>query len=653
MLSDNNLIHSDDSSEAGISINAESGEILLLSQEPEPGDLTEKDIAVQEPASFSEPEDKSDAAPEEDPEDTEADLSQAEPEDETEAEPEVNPEEVPEDTAEEQPEDTSETVLMTEEDASDKKPKKKTAGLKLKLFLVLLVAIAVCALLFVLTHAILGDIFGKHDIFSYRTTEINLSGSDYGNYSQLSKVKSLEVIDLTHSSFDSLSDLYGCTNLKKVILKDKELSAEECAEVFSRVPDAVLVCRISINGQVLDSEVTRLKVDKADQKTQKLFAVLKKLESLDLKSCDVSDDTFAYLAEALPQCNIVIRTTICGNEYTTDAATVSLDGKLTEQDVKRVGYFRNLTVLDLRKCENPEALDSFLSSHKDVRLNTPIDLLGVTVGSEDELADLRGNKYTLEQVKSALDEALPKMKSLKKIDMCGCGLTNSEMEELCNEYPDIQFVWIVRFRRWAVRTDAVVFSTLNGNGMEFFDQKDYAPVFKYCTDLVAIDLGHSLIYDTSPMASLTKLRAVILTDNKIHNISSFANMKDLEFIEMNVNRVESAEPLKNLTKLKYINFWSSKGLTDLSPLYNHDELRIAILHRTISEYERNKFRRSNPKCEVFFKVDYKLSTNAAWRKNPYRKKLKAAFKDWKYVVGFDEKTGKYIFDYNTDQYSIM
>ena len=84
MLSDNNLIHSDDSSEAGISINAESGEILLLSQEPEPGDLTEKDIAVQEPASFSEPEDKSDAAPEEDPEDTEADLSQAEPEDETE-----------------------------------------------------------------------------------------------------------------------------------------------------------------------------------------------------------------------------------------------------------------------------------------------------------------------------------------------------------------------------------------------------------------------------------------------------------------------------------------------------------------------------------------------------------------------------------------
>ena len=380
---------------------------------------------------------------------------------------------------------------------------------------------------------------------------------------------------------------------------------------------------------------------------------MKKLEYLDLRKCDVSDETYLYLTEALPECDIIIRTMVCGTEYTTDAQSLKLDGKLTKQDAARVGYFRNLVILDVKRCENPDILNTFLAAHPDVRLNNPVELLGRLVGTEDEFADLRGSKYTLEQVKAALDETLPKMKSLKKIDMCGCGLTNKEMEQLCRDYPDIKFVWIVHFKRWSVRTDAVVFSTLNGNGMEYYDQNDYAPVFKYCTDLVALDMGHSLIYDISPIASLKKLKAVIFTDNKIRDISAFSELKDLEFIEMNVNRVQSAAPLKNLDNLKYINFWSSMGMKDLSPLYNHPSLKIAILHRSVPGNVRDKFRKTNPGCQTFFRVDYKLSTNRAWRKNPYRKKIKVAFRDWKYVVGYNEKTNKFIFDYNTDQYSIM
>ena len=152
--------------------------------------------------------------------------------------------------------------------------------------------------------------------------------------------------------------------------------------------------------------------------------------------------------------------------------------------------------------------------------------------------------------------ALPKMPYLKKIDMCGCELSDSEMEQLCNEYPDIKFVWMLHFGRWSLRTDAVAFSALNSNGEECYTQVHYAPIFKYCTDLRALDLGHSLITDISAIFSLKKLRAVILTDNKIRNIDAFAELKDLEFIEMNArNKVSSLEPLRNLDNLKYINLW--------------------------------------------------------------------------------------------------
>ena len=540
----------------------------------------------------------------------------------------------------------------------DKKAVGNTAGnqsrKKLIAALVVVSVIMSLSVFFICTHAVLGNVFGGHEIFFTSTEKINLSGSDYKDYSPLSKVKSLEVIDLTNSSFTGLSDLYGCKNLKKVILKGKVMEAEDCIDFYRNVPGAILVSKVRINGQIYDSDIAELKAEGADKETQRLFAALGNLAKLDMTSCEVDDDTYQYLSGALSDCQIVIRTEIGGKEYKTNAGSIAIDGKVTAADAQRVGFFRNLELLDIKNCANPEMLNDYISAHPGVKVNRPFALLGKTVGTEDEVADLRGSKYTLDEVKEALDKNLPKLSRLKKIDMCGCGLSNSEMEQLCAAYPDIKFVWIVHFKRWSVRTDAVVFSTLNGNGYEIYDQNDYAPVFKYCTDLIALDLGHSLIYDISPIASMTKLGAVILTDNKIHNISAFSNLKDLEFIEMNVNRVESAEPLRNLQKLKYMDFWSSKAMTDLEPLYHHKELQLAIFHRTVSQAERKRFRDSNPDCDTYFTVDtQKTTTNRAWRTNPYRKKVKKAFKNWKYVVGFNEKTGKYIFDFDTDQYSIM
>ena len=559
------------------------------------------------------------------------------------------------DTAKADSDEAVETQAVAEPRKTDsaKCSGKKSNRRKAILIFALVSVAAACVCAYLHTHAILGNLFGRHEIYSSKTTEINLSGSDYKDYSQLSKVKSLEVIDLTNSSFVSLSDLYGCRRLKKIILTGRELSAEDCAAFYRQAPDAHVVCSVNINGQVYDSGITQLKAEKSDANTQKLYAALNRLEVLDMTACDVSDDTYQVLDQAIPDCNIIVRTNINGTEYSTDIASLTVEGELTQKDAEHIGWLKSLEVLDIRKCTNPDLLKDFLAQHPDVRLNNPIELLGKMVGTEDEFVDLRGEKYTFDQVRDALAETLPKMKSLKKIDMCGCGLTNDQMEQLCKAYPDIKFVWIVHFKRWSVRTDAVVFSTLNGNGMEYYNQNDYAPVFKYCTDLRALDLGHSLITDISPIASLKKLRAVILTDNKIHRITAFSELKDLEFIEMNVNRVESASPLKNLENLKYIDFWSSMNMTDLSPLYHHDQLRIAILHRTVPSAERERFRKSNPDCKTFFTVDYKLSTNQTWRSNPYRKKIKVAFKNWKYVVGFNEETGEYIFDYDTDQYSIM
>ncbi len=547
-------------------------------------------------------------------------------------------------------------------DAPKKKaPGNRGGGLKWTLLLTMMAfcVIALGAFLYINTHAILGDLFGKHQMFSSDETEVDLSGSDYKDYSPIARLKSLETVDLTHTPVKDLSFLYGCQSLKKVVLLDRVLTAAECIDFFDHVPGAHLVCRVDINGQVYDSETAQLSVENADAGTQALFAALNRLVRLDLTGCDVSDDTYKALSEKLPGCMVLINVELCGQTYRTDADSIVLKGEITQEDADRLNFFKNLRTMDVRQCTSTELVSQIIASHPDVKLNEPIVFLGHSVGTEDELVDLRGSRYTFNEVKAGLDEVLPKMNSLKKIDMCGCGLSDSEMEKLTKAYPDIKFVWMVHFRKWYVRTDAVAFSTLNSEGKSVYTQDDYAPLFKYCTDLVALDLGHSRITDISGIASMKNLRAVILTDNKIKNISAFAKLEKLEFIEMNAtNKVKSVEPLRKLQNLKYINLWGSMDITDLSPLYNHENLEIVIFERTTPKDEQERFRSSNPNCATFFKVDSnKTTTNETWRSNPYRRRLKERvfrsdreFYNWKYVVGFDEETGEYILDYNTDQY---
>ena len=209
----------------------------------------------------------------------------------------------------------------------DKKAVGNTAGnqsrKKLIAALVVVSVIMSLSVFFICTHAVLGNVFGGHEIFFTSTEKINLSGSDYKDYSPLSKVKSLEVIDLTNSSFTGLSDLYGCKNLKKVILKGKVMEAEDCIDFYRNVPGAILVSKVRINGQIYDSDIAELKAEGADKETQRLFAALGNLAKLDMTSCEVDDDTYQYLSGALSDCQIVIRTEIGGKEYKTPNAWVS------------------------------------------------------------------------------------------------------------------------------------------------------------------------------------------------------------------------------------------------------------------------------------------------------------------------------------------
>ena len=80
-----------------------------------------------------------------------------------------------------------ETVPATpSEEVPENSAAKKRGSIKIKLIgaVIAVAAVAACAAVFFCTHAIFGELTGKHAFYSYGATEIDLSGSHYKDYSQ-------------------------------------------------------------------------------------------------------------------------------------------------------------------------------------------------------------------------------------------------------------------------------------------------------------------------------------------------------------------------------------------------------------------------------------------------------------------------------------
>ncbi|MDD6395005.1 MAG: leucine-rich repeat domain-containing protein [Firmicutes bacterium] len=474
---------------------------------------------------------------------------------------------------------------------------KKHSGSKVKaivitLTVVILFAFAAAAIAAYLAYdqyVLVGDGFGSHKIYARNVTEADLSGSDIEDFSSLARLDKLETIDLTNTSIDDLSVLYDCKSLKSVTLLGKDISAEKCIEFYEALPDTRLKCNVVIGTHTYDSQIEELKPDGFMDDEISMLAALRWLKSLDLTDFDVSNENYDYLHERLTDCLID----------------------------------RNVTILD------------------------------VTVKSTVTALDFSGYEHSFDEFKAAFDENLKYLPNLQKVDMCYCGLSDEEMAELNDTYSGVKFIWLLKIAdgSWHIRTDAKVFSTLNQNdGINEYDQKTYAPIFKYCTDLIALDLGHNKITSLEGIQNLKKLRALILTDNRITDISPLAELTELEFLEINAtNRLTSLEPLRNLNKLKILNIYSSDGISDYSPLYNKPNLIYVLFPKSIMNSSNlanqiKEFSKSNPNCKYDYITGYYsprglfITTTAAYRSLKYRVGLKRGFAKWWAVR--DDDVGK-------------
>ncbi|MDO4544450.1 MAG: leucine-rich repeat domain-containing protein [Clostridia bacterium] len=219
---------------------------------------------------------------------------------------------------------------------------------------------------------------------------------------------------------------------------------------------------------------------------------------------------------------------------------------------------------------------------------------------------------------SELQNALSLFENAASVNLSFCSLSNEELASLREQTDNIKVVWtvVLRYNRWSVRTDMVAFSTKQYDPPDFPLTSEHVDPLRYCTELVALDLGHNHISDLSFLEGLTNLKVLILADNRISDISSIAKLEKLMYLEIFKNSITDLSPIENMDTLVDVNF-GFNPIENIEPLFSCDNLeRIWMRTNTllVSQEDQDRLIAAFPNATIDFRD--KGATAGGWRDHP-------------------------------------
>lgn len=314
----------------------------------------------------------------------------------------------------------------------------------------------------------------------------------------------LDLRELDVTSQELLDTLGYFGEGTQVRLGEFTLTEEEKEIVSNAFPDMRIYWGVELMGEVLSSGETKLSFVGKNVDVDALLAVADQfvaMEEIDFTGCGLSLESLSAVQEAFPGAFLRSELELYGQ-------------KLTTEEVE-------------------------------------IDFSGIQMGTTDDI-----------------EAAVKLMPNLEKVIMSDCGFSNEQMDELNKRHEDVLFVWTVYFSVYSLRTDVVGFcaSDLPQNGYiaPKLNSKNLEPL-KYCTELIALDLGHMHYDDLSFLENMHKLEYLILVDARYTDISVLAQMKNLKYLELFKNTIDDISPLLECKNLKHLNIGYTRGF-DYTPL---------------------------------------------------------------------------------------
>lgn len=406
-------------------------------------------------------------------------------------------------------------------------------------------------------------------------------------------------------------------------------------------PQIAFVWNATIDGAVVQSTDVSMRLAANSAVTpEQLSAFLRglpALQQIDLSEAGWSAEQVAALAGAYPEKTFLCDVDVFGEQVPSTAESLDLSGA-ANVDVfalpELLALFPLLQSVNLQgQTITLEQMDALQAAFPNVTFSFSFVLFDQAVSTDTTRLELNGYPLTSAEEVAAGLKYLP---NLTYADLCNCGLTNEQMEQLISKFPNVKFVWMIQVGAWEMRTDITAFSKGNrkvfpNNMGRFVDEtqanlhdEDIVPL-KYCTDLVFLDLGHgNRITDLTPLSGLTKLRALIVSMNKIEDISPLKSLTNLECLEIYQNPITDISPVTALPKLRYLNC-SATLFQDITPLLglNNLEMLWFVSVRNVTKEQRTQLEEALPDCKICFKAS--SSGEGGWTGNGLYIEYQTAF----------------------------
>lgn len=436
---------------------------------------------------------------------------------------------------------------------------------------------------------------------------------------------------LTLSSQEALEDLESWlpyfTALKQVDVSSLPLTVEEVTALQETLPEAELAYTLSAFGETLPMTLDTLTLNQVLSVTAEelipLCALLPELKTVDLTGCTVDRKLVSSLLVAFADVQMLWTDAVYGASDSSAEALTLTEGTL-EGLQTYLPCFPALQQVDITELPLPnEDTASLLSTFPNLTFAYTVELDGERILWD--VTDLNWDDRTINDVNS-LHTGLPLLKLLRKITFHHSSLSNEELAQLREENPQAKVVWTVKLsKRQEVATDSIAYSSMSSDNNPNRLTSEDVTVLQYCTDLIALDLGHNAISDLSWIEGLTNLQVLILADNKITDMTSVGKLTKLKYVELFMNKIVDISPVENLPELLDFNMcWSS--VEDATPLLKCTKLERIWLASCFNLTEESKEALTTAFPNAAFDFESPSCTRKGWREHPryeaYRKMFK-------------------------------
>ncbi len=419
--------------------------------------------------------------------------------------------------------------------------------------------------------------------------------------------------------------------LEEVEIDPGMMRNADIAAVMRMFPGVTFRYQVGLGGEFLPPDVKTLSTGTVPlEEIVDALPCLTALETVELGAR--TPEELDRIAAQLPGIGLSYRVRIYGREVDRDAETLDLSDLETlapDELAAALPYLDALRTVSLGTRDDAEAAEAFKTAVPSVECSYVLQFvcLGRTLTSDMETLDLSQTKIT---DPDELKRAIEKLPKLTRVEMIDCGLDDETMAGLCDAFSNVRFIWEIDLGYWGkLRTDATAFSTRYQRS-EAADKhrmtSEQVQYIRYCTDLIALDLGHQKLTDITFLRPLKKLRVLILADNYISEIGVLAELSELEYIELFMNRITDLSPLENLAYLHDLNVCSNK-ISDFKPVCAIKTLeRFWYAKNNATSKDHKMLQEALPDC-VLNHTD--TGTDGGWRFSDKNKKERSEREKWK------------------------